>query len=278
MALSAHSSSLKAVQTQLASHIRNPEQVPAPGGIEQRRLQIYRDLFYNNIENFISNGFPVLRSLYSDEAWHAMVREFMVAHRCHSPYFLEISQEFLLYLQQERGIRESDPLFIQELAHYEWVELALDVAEEELSEFQVDPAGDLITGAPVVSPLAWSLAYQYPVHKIGQGFQPQEPEAMPSYLVVYRNREDKVGFMEANSVTARLLELLQQNQHGGLAVSEAIERELTVGERTKSNISGYQALAQIAEEMQHPNPDQVITGGTELLLQLRSLDIILGTR
>ncbi len=247
--------SLDSVQRQLASHIRNPEKVAGPAGLEPRRLKIYQDLFYKNIENFIANGFPILRSLIDDEAWHAMVRDFMVHHQCHTPYFLEISQEFLLYLQNQRQQQTSDPVFMQELAHYEWVELALDVADEDLDLFEGDPEGDLLTALPEVSPLAWSLAYQFPVHKIGAEFQPTEVGGQPTFLIVYRNRQDKVGFMEANSVTARLLELLQEEQAE----------------------SGQHVLEQIAREMQHPEPQQVIAGGLAILQQLHSLDIILGT-
>ena len=248
-------SRLDQVQRQFASHIRNPEQVAGPAKLEQRRLKIYRDLFYNNIENFISNGFPILRSLYAEDQWHVLVRGFMVNHHCHSPYFLEISQEFLLYIQNEYQLTANDPIFMPELAHYEWVELALDVLDEDPAQLDFDAEGDLLTGLPLVSPLAWSLAYQYPVHKIGPEFQPQQPGEQLTYLVVYRNLDDHVGFMEANSVTARLLELL--------ASPEAV--------------SGRQVLAHIAEEMQHPNPELVIEGGRQILQQLHSLDIILGT-
>ncbi|MEZ5567962.1 MAG: hypothetical protein R3E54_06440 [Halioglobus sp.] len=101
-----------------------------------------------------------------------------------------------------------DPPFIAELAHYEWVELALDVAEDELPE----PAAvaDIAVAVPTLSPLAWSLAYQYPVHRIGSGFRPERAEA-PTYLVVYRDRRDSVRFMEVNAPTARLLELVAGN-------------------------------------------------------------------
>ncbi|RKZ79734.1 MAG: DUF2063 domain-containing protein, partial [Gammaproteobacteria bacterium] len=43
-------------QYQFAGHIRDPEHNPAPADIEQRRMAIYRELFYNNIEGFIANG------------------------------------------------------------------------------------------------------------------------------------------------------------------------------------------------------------------------------
>ncbi len=248
--------SLETVQRQLASHIRDPDKVAGPQGIEPRRLKIYQDLFYKNIENFIANGFPILRSLIDDEPWHQMVRDFMVHHQCHTPYFLEISQEFLLYLQNHRQLQPGDPAFMQELAHYEWVELALDVADEDITGFDSEIECDLLAGLPVVSSLAWSLAYQFPVHQIGPDFQPTEAGEQPTFLIVYRNRQDKVGFMEANSVTARLLELLQHEEA----------------------VSGQQVLEQIAQEMQHPEPQQVVTGGLSILQQLHSLDIILGTK
>ena len=50
-------------QRHFAAHIRNPDLNSAPSGIEDRRMSIYRELFYNNVESFISNGFPVLRSI-----------------------------------------------------------------------------------------------------------------------------------------------------------------------------------------------------------------------
>ena len=116
----------------MARYLRDPAHNPPPEGVESRRLKIYEDLVYNNIEGFISSGFPVLRSLYEDEDWHSMVRCFIDQHQCHSPYFLEISQEFVQFLMQDYQLRAADPVFMAELAHYEWVELALDIAQEEL--------------------------------------------------------------------------------------------------------------------------------------------------
>jgi uncharacterized protein len=201
-------STLRDSQFQMANYLRNPERVPAPAGVEERRLAIYRSLVYNNIERFISGGFPVLRSLYQDDGWHSLVQEFIDGHRCHTPYFLEISQEFIQFLMHEHSLRDSDPPFLAELAHYEWVELALDVSEEEPPA--ASPPGEMGSAIPALSPLAWVLSYQFPVHKIGPGYCPQAP-GEPVYLVVYRNREDQVKFMELNAATARLLELTRGN-------------------------------------------------------------------
>ncbi|MDH5171438.1 MAG: putative DNA-binding domain-containing protein [Gammaproteobacteria bacterium] len=200
--------SLRDTQLALAQYLRDPATAPAPAGVEQRRLDIYRRLVYNNIEGFISGGFPVLRSLYRDEDWHQLVRAFIEGHSCQTPYFLEISQEFIQFLMAEHRPRACDPPFLAELAHYEWVELALDVAQAEPPP--PFPVQDVLEAIVQLSPLAWLLCYQFPVHRIGPAFRPLQPE-QPSYLVVYRDREEKVRFMELNAVTARLVELTRDN-------------------------------------------------------------------
>ena len=151
-------------QYAFTAHLRDPQKNAIPDGIEDRRMNIYRELLYNNIESFISGGFPVIRDIYSDENWHRMVRDFFAHHQCKSPYFLEISQEFIDYLQNEREPQADDPAGLIELAHYEWVELALHISDETICMDQVDANGDLLNQCPVFSPVAWPLAYQFPVH------------------------------------------------------------------------------------------------------------------
>ena len=222
-----NASALKDSQMAMARYLRDPDKEPAPPGVEQRRLKIYLDLVYNNIEGFISGGFPVLRSLYDDADWHDLVRAFIDQHRCRTPYFLEISQEFIQFLMEAHAPRDCDPPFMAELAHYEWVELALDVSQEELPELRVMP--DLLTAVPTLSPLAWLLSYRFPVQRIGPGFRPTEA-ADPTYLVVYRNRQDHVCFMELNAATARLLELVRDNSRtsaGEILVGLAAELGMT---------------------------------------------------
>ncbi len=63
---------------------------------------MYRELFFNNIEGFLSGNFPVLRKILDDQQWFALVQDFFAKHPCQSPYFSEIPEEFLDYLQNER--------------------------------------------------------------------------------------------------------------------------------------------------------------------------------
>ncbi len=243
-------------QYEFTAHLRDPEKNARPDGIEDRRMGIYRKLLYNNIEDFIASGFPVIRQIYSDNNWHKMIRDFFANHKSHSPYFLEISQEFIHYLQNERQQQAEDPAGLLELAHYEWVEMALHVSDEVVSMDNINANGDLLTQRPIFSPLAWPLVYQFPVHTMGPGNLPVEAPAQATYLVVYRNRNDEVRFLEINPVTARLIALLQENE----------------------SYTGLDAIKHIRNEMNHPNPDIVKQGGQTALQELQQYGIILGTR
>ena len=242
-------------QYAFAAHIRDPQRHPAPAGIEDRRMAIYRELFYNNVEGFLNSSFPVLRDIMDDDSWHALARDFFARHHCHSPLFLEIPREFLTYLDEERGERDDDPPFMRELAHYEWVELALSIAESD-DETPVDSTGELLDGIPVLSSLAWPLSYRYPVHRISPEFQPREPAEQATYLLVYRDPEDQVGFLKLNPVSARLFSLLQE----------------------QPDQAGRTLLQQIAAELQHPDPEVVIQGGSTILDDWRQHGIVRGTR
>ena len=78
----------------------------------------------------------------------------------------------------------------------------------------------------------------------------------PTFIVVYRDREDEVGFLEINGVTFRLLQLLDENP----------------------SMTGRDAMLQIAGEIQHPDTEMVVQGGLETLKNLYYLDIIVGVR
>jgi hypothetical protein len=247
---------LARLQTDFAAHIRDPEAVAAPEGIEDRRMAIYRDLFFNNIRNFLSGNFPVLKTLYSEDAWTSLCREFFREYRCHTPLFPEIPREFLQYLQDHRQYNEDDQPFMLELAHYEWIELALSLDETLTDASEIDPDGDLLSGIPVLSPLAWPLSYQFPVHKIRVDFQPETAPDKPTHLLVWRQQDYTVRFMQLNEISLLLLQKMKEEPAW----------------------SGLDLLTEIAGTINHPKPDVVIEGGKSLLNELKEKQIILGTR
>lgn len=244
------------LQFGFTGNIRDPEGAPAPPDIEERRMEIYRDLLYQNVQNFLAGTFPVLRNICTDERWHELMRDYFRDHHAHTPLFPKMPQEFLHYLEHGRARRPGDFPFLLELAHYEWVELALSIDARDIDRTGIDRHGDLLEGIPVLSPLAWPLAYRFPVQRIRPDFLPDAAPDQPTYLVVYRDEADKVGFLELNPVAARLTELIQE----------------------ESGRPGRALLQQIATELQHPDPAVVISGGLEILEEMRARDVVLGVR
>lgn len=246
--------SLHELQYAFTRHMRDPENAPAPDDIEARRVAIYTDLIYRNIEGFIANSFPVLRKITEDETWHQMIRDYVNSHISHTPYFPKMPLEFLNYLENECELNKPD--FYFELAHYEWVETSIMLDKRNISFDGINESGDLLEGIPELSPLIMPLAYQWPVHKISPDFIPEDVSAQPTYLVIYRDRNYDVGFLELNAVSAKLIEVFTQND----------------------NQTGRDILNAIAKELQHPNPDVVINGGLEIMQDFKNKDILLGTR
>jgi hypothetical protein len=238
----------QATQFAFAAYIRDPANQPIPAGVKPERMRMYRELFYNNVHSFLENGFPVLRSLLNDHAWTSLVSDFFARHRCTTPLFSGIPEEFLEYLQNEREPVDADPPFLTELAHYEWVELALAIAEGEAPTWVPDALDDPLSKSWVLSPLAWPLAYRYPVHRICSEFRPQEAPASPTCLAVYRDRDDTVRFLETNPVTHRLLVLLREE--GPIAATDClaiIARELGHEDATPLLPHGAATLRELAE-------------------------------
>ena len=237
------------VQLQFADHIRDPIGNAPVSGLEERRLQIYRDLFFNNVKGFLDSSFPVLKTLYDCCQWQALAREFFITHQCSSPYFIDISKEFVEFLSNEYQRQATDPVFLEELAHYEWIELALSTRIQK-HDFSVWD-GETPVSKVVFSPLAELLSYQFPVHHISTDFQPLSSEGI-TYLVVNRQQTDEVKFTEINALSAHLLSVVEQQE---LEVAELIQQM-------------QRDLPQFPEE-------QIAQGTQQIVQQMLSAEILL---
>ena len=238
-------------QLEFANYIRDPFNNPRPSDIKQERIETYRELFFNNVESFLSSNFPVIRTLLDDQQWFELSQDFFSKHSCSTPYFSEISEEFLDYLQNERQ-NSADYPFILELAHYEWVEMALSISKEEITANSTLFIDQLFQQNISLSPLAWPLVYQFPVQQISTDFLPVTPPVEPTYLLVYRDIADEVNFIQISPLTFRLLQILEENKH----------------------IACEKCLTQIAKELAHSEPEKIIEAGLQILKDLASKNII----
>jgi hypothetical protein len=137
------------------------------------------------------------------------------------------------------------------LAHYEWAELAVDVMD--VTRPAANAQGDLMAEIVVLNPARMDLHYDWAVHRIGEQHKPRKP--LDTHLVVYRDADDAVQFTEVNVATAHVLALLDAQP-----------------------MTGTQVMQHIAEQMRHPQPEQLLAFGATLLQQLQDQEIILGTQ
>jgi len=233
--------SFKQTQIDFAAHIRNPQAHARPEQIDERRMAVYRRLFINSISSLLGGSFPVLRSLYNEQDWKALVRAFYKKEHNKTPHFPEIPREFVTFLKNH-SVDDNKP-FIYELAHYEWLELHLSKHQLEVTQAENFNYQDLLNTIPQVSPLAKIQAYQYPVHQIKKQFQPFTPLQSPVFLLIWRDTAYNIQFAELNAFSAVLLESLMNN----------------------TTQTGEQLLLTLASQSKHPDVKQFIGFGLQAM-------------
>ena len=243
-------------QRAFTARIRDPRANPRPKGAPAKRMKVYEDLLYNNLEGFLLACFPVCRKILGARRWSRLVRDFFRDHASHTPYFRQIPEEFLKYLQDEWARPEDFPPFLPELAHYEWVELELDTSDRDKVLPAHDPDGDLLAGRPLVNPVLRVLAYRWPVQRLSPRFRPAEPPLEPTFLAAWRDWDLAVRFSLLTPATARFLNLLQEHP----------------------DLSGEKALGRLGRELRHPDPSALQAYGQTLLQGWRGEGILLGAR
>ena len=233
-------------QLAFTAHIRNPKANKAPAQVDAARMAVYRDIVFNNILNSVSTCFPVCVQVLGERDWEKLVRQFFAKYQAKTPIFREIPAQFLQFLNTEKNL----PIYFQQLAHYEWVELAVNSQPTTSPKLSKTP--DFLNEKPVLAPANKLLQYDYAVHKISARHKPKTNTK--TQLLVFRNLENKVKFVELNSVTFQLLSLIEEN-----------------------NMTGKQALMRLAEELRHPDANAVIQFGLEILQDLANQQAIIGS-
>ena len=247
----------RAVQRAFTAYLRDRRANPCPADVPPARMQVYRELLLANFETALGNCFPVLRSLLDGRSWKALVQEFFAGHRCRSPFYRELPGEFREWLRtpQHDALRATLP-FLDELAHYEWVEMALDTDPRTIPTDGIAPDGDLLDGIPALNPLAWLLRYRYPVPRIGPQFRPGAPLAQPIELIIHRRRDHRIGFLEVSPLVAALVGRLETN----------------------TDRNGRELLTELAASFPQLTVDAFVAAGAAALAEMAGRDIVLGTR
>lgn len=244
------------VERRFTAHLRAPDHHAAPADVDAARVAVYAGLVFRNLDSLLSGCFPVLRKVLPAATWRALVRAFLVHHRAHTPLFPRVPGEFVQFLENGAG-GCACPDWSVELAHYEWLELEVGQDPRELDAANCEADADLLADIPVVNPLARLRLYRWPVHRLGPDFLPEQPPEAGTCLVVFRGRDDGVAFAQLTPVTARLVEMMQQNP---------------------AQASGETLLRALAGELGSPDPEALVGHGRAILADLHRRELLLGAR
>ena len=238
-------------QAAFCAHLRDPARQPRPEGTSARRVRVYQDLMYGNLRSFLDVCFPVAREQLGPRRWARLVRAFLAGHPCASPLFRDIPEAFVRWVAgQEDTARLPD--WYGALLHHEWIELALDIHPGCTVVAGARPDGDLLGERPVVNPVSVLSDYAWAVHRIGGGAAPRRER---TWMLAFRDHDDRVQFTVLNPLSARLWTLLQ----GG-------------------RLPGARALQRLARETGRRADEAFLEGGRQLLEGLRVRHALVGTR
>jgi len=241
--------SLHDQQNSMGQYLRDPDRFAPPPEMNPARAQVYRDLVFANLSSLISGTFPVLVKTLGDQQWRTLVRIFLRDYRAHTPKFGEIAEEFVEFLASEPAALADGPWppFMVELAHYEWVEMALQQSEAEpLSSGDADVLSDRPL---IVSPLAWPLAYAWPVQLVGPEYLPDTAPDQPTLLLVRRDLDFSVKFSGLSPLAFRLLQRIEAfPELTGLAQLQALALEAGMTGSQAFFDNGLALLRQLHEQ------------------------------
>lgn len=206
---------LSQFQRQFGDYLRQQQ---ADDSVPARVGSLYQQLIWNNLTGFINQCFIICRQIVEPKAWQALQHAFLKQGQLHSPYFNEISWQFVQFVQDNPSLLDELglPPYLSELVHYEWVELYVDNLPDV-------PTTKLI-GDVGMNPTVQVLHYQWQVEKIGTQYQPDEPEE--SFILVYRKRDDdkySTAFMQINALTYVLMSFIKQSHDDGVCYADIDE-------------------------------------------------------
>ena len=202
--------------------LRKPDSASLPAGVLPERMQTYRELLFNNVISFVDITFPVAKALLPATLWQRLTERFFADHHCQSPFFYDISLHFREFVAALDWPELAEHPWLTELLHYEWMELATDIAD--VPNPSVAPGCMLAdasfwqqTDAPIrLAMPAWPLAYQWPVAHWTAETDAADLQPEPQAVVLWRNADDEARSLVIEPLAAWLIERIQlgeQAQH-----------------------------------------------------------------
>ena len=238
--------SLDALQREFARAALGPAALaPAAGP----RAALYRRLVQATLDGALLSILPLTAARLGPRLFED-ARAFYAARGPQTHYLRDVAGELLAFCLPRWRADPAVPRYVIDLARHELTELEVAAAPDE-----APPAGELALGAPAVfAPASRVARYAYAVHQIDAASDPSTPpEERPVALLVYRDIEHDLRFLELSAAAAAILERMRRP---GVTVQQAI-------------VEGAAAAGAAVD-------DALLRGTSELLADLGERGVLLG--
>lgn len=242
--------SFKKAQQQFVCYLRNGDGQQ----IEEDKVagwQLYHRLVYENNRALIESSFPVSRSFLPASAWQQLIQDFLMYERSPTPYFHQVGQIFLEFLAARIDLWKPVCPFLTELMHFEFAEMSLAIAANELP-FKNEQELSFNDTRLSISALAWPLLYEYPVHKILNSGETLPASEFPVCLLLWRSKDYVVNRCELAPLAFAVVEMLQ----------------------SEKGITGEKVLQNLYKKLPHLEMDYLQQQGRAILQYLWAKEII----
>lgn len=207
--------------------------------VPERVGRLYQELIFNSVANFPQQCFPICKRLLGEQ-FDTLCRAFFQDYPLHSPYFTQINQDFVRFLESQPSLPEG----VAGLAHYEWVELLVDIdSDKKPIVVLASDEGDI-----ALNPSLQNLHYGHVVHLMTPMSDLADLKACETFLLMYRRSDDSVETMQTNALTHLLIEFMQ---HSDVVYASADELLMTflasIGGEMNASMTAF--FAELLDEL-----------------------------
>lgn len=236
-------------QFALARYLRNPLAVLPPEEVTIEDAIACTQAMAAHLSEVLDTAFPVTHALLGEDLWQQAVRLFLKEAPSHAPWAGAVQRAFVAHVSQSPSM-QGLPAWLQDLAHYEWLQNAVSTASVNWPAFDVH--GDVMQRAVVLNPTHVEAVYEWPLH--GTSDEHKLNDMQHIYVSMLRDVNDELHVFDSSMFRSQLLDLLREGQ------------------------TGVQALLTLARWLSHPEPETFVHEAKPVMLQLQREGVVLGTR
>lgn len=235
-----------------AKHGIQGEDLDAVEAVGAERFLVYRSLIHNRMRNTIAEFIERTAARLGKTRLRTDFTEWMDQVAAHSPYLRDVPAEFVAWAAPRWLRDDAVPDYLVDLARHELLEY--DIRNDHRG-------GESPTGRELAldQPLRFDSAarlmrYAFAVHRLSPDLDDRDmPEQTPTRLLVYRDPQAKVRYLELTALAFAVLEQLFEH-HQPVA----------------------QGLRRACESLGEPLDDERLAASATLLADLAERGVLLG--